>query len=241
MATLSKEGVGGRENWHSGENKATTKRGKRRGRQKDLPDFVPRLNENMANGLEFKSGFSKAASCIIKEDQAKRRKQKQDERARAIAEQRERNRDTQLIAATTQAKQKAEAHIKAEEEQLARRKKKAQELDQLLVSLRAGDVKQEEFPLEYADRIQRIVKRKVPHTTEADRHHIRELAGEFTQVEIARKTGFTQSTISNALNRKKGQSPRWKSEKAYKKRWKKKLLDIGSYSISGAVPTWPNG
>lgn len=98
----------------SGENKGTAKRGKRRGRPKELPDFVPRLNENVANAVELKNIRPKAASSIIKEDQAKRRKQRQDERARAIAEQRERNRITQLIAATTQAKQKAEAHIKAE-------------------------------------------------------------------------------------------------------------------------------
>ena len=128
----------------------------------------------------------------------------QNERARAIAEQRGRNRVTQLIVAATQMRNKVSSHIKAEEEKLARQKEEEKRLDQFLISIKAGEITLTQLAAGYVKKMKGRLKKKVSHTTEADRHYIRELAEDYTQAEMALKTGFAQSTVSNVLNFKVG-------------------------------------
>ena len=136
--------------------------------------------------------------------QRTRRQEKQEKKARQLAQQRERNRVMELMIAARQARQKVEANMQAAQKHAEEEQQELERIDQFELALKAGDIKMEDIPESLKRKVEKIGKKKVPHTTLEIRHLIRELAGDFTQKEIAKRTGVAQSTISYVLNHEEG-------------------------------------
>ena len=166
--------------------------------RRNSPKEIPQ--KSSLEVVKLQSSHRKVASSSIIEVQDIKRAAKQNATAKDLATQQERNRIAQLLEACNQ----AEAKVRAEKAKYLEKIKAADELLQRLaqtaVAIKAGQIREEEIPVEMKALLKSKEACHRPHTTAEIRDLIRELANEMPQRQIAAKVGVAQSTVSYVLH-----------------------------------------
>lgn len=173
------------------------------GRPRLNPDYIPIINELVVTAPSLQSVQIKSATARSKEFRKQQRKLKQEQRAEEATRTRERCRINALYLQEQQAISKEKRMLEKAAEDVERRKRLLQQLDQARAAVSVGrSVESLNLDEPVLRMLETSLKQRRKRVQPDEHKVIEELdASGMNQVEIARQVGLSQSTVSKHLGR----------------------------------------